>query len=122
MILMLKHFKENGTKDSKHIGIQEKINFTRYVEDELKYKDITYDLVPTVTYIGKSVPSGHYTGCAKVSNDYVQFDDLRITKLSLDRVLKEDVYILFYELAKEEMTAKLVNLKKVQVKKTFLVA
>ncbi|MCO5608853.1 hypothetical protein L7F22_063071 [Adiantum nelumboides] len=57
-----------------------------------------YELVATVTHHGKDPSRGHYTAHSKQLNgEWLQYDDGVVSTVGANRVLQDQVYLLFYK-------------------------
>jgi len=57
-----------------------------------------YELVATVTHHGKEPSAGHYTAdCRQTDGRWLRFDDALVSVVSINRVLQEQAYVLFYK-------------------------
>jgi ubiquitin carboxyl-terminal hydrolase 10 len=57
-----------------------------------------YELVSTITHHGRDPCRGHYTAHAKhVSGQWLRFDDDIVTPVSVNTVLHDEAYVLFYK-------------------------
>ncbi|XP_077211402.1 ubiquitin-specific protease 24 isoform X2 [Tasmannia lanceolata] len=56
-----------------------------------------YELVATITHIGREPSKGHYTADARYSDgQWLRYDDASVTAVSISKVLHDQAYVLFY--------------------------
>ncbi|XP_054717252.1 ubiquitin carboxyl-terminal hydrolase 36-like [Uloborus diversus] len=95
----LKRFDYNrsfGGKITKQITYPEKLNMRPYMS-EPKGDPVLYRLNAVLVHTGASCNSGHYYCYVKNSNGYWYImDDQRVHQVSLNQVLNQGAYILFY--------------------------
>ncbi|KAL2999958.1 hypothetical protein AAZX31_09G186700 [Glycine max] len=104
--LHLKRFKTNGIlveKIDKHIDFPLELDLQPYtikvMEDLVAENDVPlkYDLYAIVVHTGLSSTSGHYFCFVRSAPDtWHKLDDSMVTKVSVDSVLSQEAYILFY--------------------------
>ena len=64
-----------------------------------KKRNPQYELMATVTHVGTTSNSGHYTANVKqASGKWLHFDDANVSGVSSAQVLDETAYLLIYEL------------------------
>lgn len=57
-----------------------------------------YELVATVSHIGKDPSGGHYTADARQEDGrWLRFDDSNVSVVPLNRVLHDQAYLLLYK-------------------------
>ncbi|KAK6928832.1 Peptidase C19, ubiquitin carboxyl-terminal hydrolase, partial [Dillenia turbinata] len=57
-----------------------------------------YELVATITHHGRDSSKGHYTADACYPNgQWLRFDDATVTPISLNKVLHDQAYVLYYK-------------------------
>ncbi|KAJ0980888.1 hypothetical protein J5N97_009143 [Dioscorea zingiberensis] len=57
-----------------------------------------YELVATITHHGREPSRGHYTADTKYSDGrWLRYDDASITTITIDKVLHDEAYVLFYK-------------------------
>lgn len=61
-------------------------------------KERKYELVSTITHHGREASKGHYTADGRMSNgEWLRFDDASVSAISLNKVLHDQAYVLFYK-------------------------
>lgn len=57
-----------------------------------------YELVATITHHGREPSRGHYTSDARISHGrWLRYDDASVTAVSINDVLHDQAYVLFYK-------------------------
>lgn len=100
LTLHLKRFSFNKafkmSKITKYIRYGDKLELNPYMSLK-KEKQIIYDLIGIIVHSGNDTRCGHYYSFCKTSNGtWVHFNDESVSTVSLQTVLKQQVYILFY--------------------------
>lgn len=72
---------------------------SRFIRDGRAVLQIRrYELVATVSHIGKDPSGGHYTADARQEDGrWLRFDDSTVSVVSLNRVLNDQAYLLLYK-------------------------
>lgn len=65
LYICLERFGENGVKNNNHVQAPQYLDLEKYTTSG---KDVKYKLVSTVSHVGTSVQSGHYTAAAHTKN------------------------------------------------------
>ncbi len=73
----------------------EGLNLSEYIVGDDKNQAI-YDLVGISQHFG-SLSSGHYTALCRNFNNWYEFDDSRVSKVSESDVVNDSAYMLFYK-------------------------
>ena len=96
LIVHLKRWTYTGRKDSRPITIPlENMDLSAYVNGH-KQSSFVYDLYGVCNHFG-SVSGGHYTANVKtMSGEWYNFNDETVTKLSIESVISENAYCLFF--------------------------
>ena len=107
MTIQLKRFSVNPftgqtTKLNRPIAFSEHLNISEFMgndrDQELKENDTNYLLYGVLVHEGNSCNSGHYHAFVKNSNDiWYSMNDCSVHQVSLDTVLRQRAYILFYK-------------------------
>jgi ubiquitin carboxyl-terminal hydrolase 36/42 len=93
LIIQLQRFAP-GYKLDHDVGFESTLNVTNFVSNN---RDTTYKLYGIVVHAGDSCHSGHYFAFVKNSTgSWFRVDDRRVEQVSLDDVLKQQAYMLFY--------------------------
>ncbi|KAL6856951.1 hypothetical protein ACP4OV_018333 [Aristida adscensionis] len=99
---------DKRVKITGHVSFEENLDVTSFMDHSSVEKDnCTYRLVGVVEHIGAEVNIGHYVAYVRPSRignqqssgstSWIRADDGVITEVSLERVLKCEAYLLFYE-------------------------
>jgi ubiquitin carboxyl-terminal hydrolase 8 len=89
LVLSIKRFNYNGTKNSKNVSFRLKFKFCGAV----------YALYAVVNHYGGTC-GGHYTSYIKKNDSWYEFDDSTITELK--QIKTGNAYILFYKKESDE--------------------
>lgn len=94
LTIHLKRFNNSLMKINKFVRFSEKLDLSNFV---LEKKKLIYELFAVVVHQGSQMWSGHYYSYVKNSNNlwYIMNDE-SVRLSNLERVLKENAYILFY--------------------------
>ncbi|XP_076323104.1 uncharacterized protein LOC143232015 isoform X2 [Tachypleus tridentatus] len=85
-----------GGKITKHVTYPEKLNLRPYMSDT-KGIPMVYGLNAVLVHMGSSCNSGHYFCYVRNSNGlWYIMDDARVQQVSLNQVLNQQAYVLFY--------------------------
>lgn len=88
----------NMRKISKHIDFSEKLDLAPYMSKDQSKKNTRYSLYAVLVHYGYGCSSGHYYAFVKNTNgQWYCMDDESVTPTTLDEVLKENAYMLFYQ-------------------------
>lgn len=104
LCIQLKRFTPMGGKLGKPIQISERLSLHKYLSKQGNpHQDCTYRYVSMVTHLGGSGASGHYTAIAMGPNgNFYHFDDSRVSVAGSEGGLRNNGYVLFYELIQEQ--------------------
>lgn len=109
LTIQLKRFEYNRPfgKLTKRVDFDEEINLRRFMSDPASQSsNVTYKLFAVLVHLGNTCNSGHYYCFVRNSNDlWYQMDDASVSKTSLNFVLQQKAYILFY--VRKKSTSKL---------------
>ena len=87
---------KNKKNDSLVVFPLENLDISKYVVEENSRKDSMYDLCAISQHYG-SLSSGHYTAFCKNENEWYNFDDEKISKISnTNHVVSKGAYILIF--------------------------
>lgn len=106
LCVQLKRFSVMGGKNMKDIGFKQTVDIGNYLwrEKGEPPKKLNYRLTSMVTHMGLSVNCGHYTAVAQVSSGkYYNFDDSKVSQISLNTVLNTNAYIMIFEMEPESL-------------------
>lgn len=85
-----------GGKITKHVSYPEKLDLRPYMSDT-KGGPVFYRLNAVLVHLGPSCNSGHYFCYVRNSNGYwYLMDDARVHQVSVNQVLNQQAYVLFY--------------------------
>lgn len=101
LILQLKRFTYDLTNDMKittKIDVQETLNFQQFVKKNGINPSTIYNLMAVLAHTG-TLTNGHCTTYARHLNNltWYHFDDSFVRPVTLNEVLKSDIYVLVYE-------------------------
>lgn len=89
------HFASKSSKITKPVAFEEKLDISRFMAPGRS--PVQYALSGVVVHQGSGVSSGHYFAFGKGSNStWNEFNDDSVSRAGLDRVLKQQAYLLFY--------------------------
>jgi len=92
----LKRFDNRRRKIRKHINFKTSLDLSNLMEN--KAENHKYKLISMIVHEGFSTNSGHYYCYIRNSNDiWYCMNDSKVTKVSLEHVLLQNPYLLFYE-------------------------
>jgi len=95
LVLFLKRFRYN--KVSSKISTPVQLPLELNLEEFLKEKTpCFYSLKSFVSHSG-GVRGGHYIAYCKVGENWFEFNDSKVNKISEEKVLEKEAYIVFYE-------------------------
>ena len=99
--LQLKRFVGfSGNKCGRHVNYPEKLNLRPHMSNS-SGEPVWYNLYAVLVHSGFSSDSGHYYAFAKVANNnWYCFNDMSVYPVSLQKVLRQEAYCLFYEKVK----------------------
>jgi len=92
----LKRFDNRRRKIRKHINFKISLDLSNLMKN--KAENHKYKLISMIVHEGFSTNSGHYYCYIRNSNDiWYCMNDSKVTKVSLEHVLLQNPYLLFYE-------------------------
>lgn len=95
LTIQLKRFNNSLMKINKYVRFTEKLELTQFMINQKK--PVFYDLYAVVVHQGSQMWSGHYYSYVKNSNNmWYLMNDETVRLANLERVLKENAYLLFY--------------------------
>ncbi|KAL6896540.1 hypothetical protein ACP4OV_007112 [Aristida adscensionis] len=101
LILHLKRFSygDHGSmKLYKPLLFPSQLNLSRDLLSSPSTEGRRYELVATITHHGRDPYRGHYTAAAKhASGQWLRFDDDSVAPVSVNEVLHDAAYVLFYK-------------------------
>merc|ERR1712228_1075858 len=126
--LHLKRFESNGSgmfsggKINKHVKFGQTLDLSEFMSYDTAPK-VTYSLFSVLVHYGYSSHGGHYVSfCKAPNNEWYLMDDSRVQSVaSLNSVLREKAYLLFYKRNENKIlykspnqTPKLTKMKNMQ--------
>lgn len=109
MIVHLKRFDNLRRKIKKHIDFSDTLDLTNFVCNKAE-KQQKYNLISVLIHEGTSTNSGHYYCYIKNTNNmWYCMNDCNVYNVSLEHVLKQNPYLLFYEKDSSSETNKCLN-------------
>lgn len=103
LVCHLKRFALNSygelVRVNKHVSFPERLHIGRCMSKVNKSRPPPYDLVSLLVHQGSTCDSGHYVAFSKHGGEWYQCNDSAITKVSVQTVMKQQAYILMYEVA-----------------------
>lgn len=92
------HFNRYGsTRVNKFIEYPLKLEIGDYMSRANKGIPRPYELVGALVHTGTRCDRGHYLAYVKSGNDWYRCSDENVTSVTIEEALKQQVYILFYE-------------------------
>ena len=86
-----------ATRLSKHLKYPLRLEIGDFMSRANQSKPPPYELVGVLVHAGKRCESGHYLAFIKRGDFWYKANDEVVTKVSIDIVLRQQAYILFYE-------------------------
>lgn len=86
-----------ATRLSKHVKYPLRLEIGDFMSRANQSKPPPYELVGVLVHAGKRCESGHYWAFIKSGDSWYKANDEDVTKVSIDVVLRQQAYILFYE-------------------------
>lgn len=98
LIITMKRFNGSSQKITNNVTFPlENLTIQKMVnKDNLTRKKTQFKLFAVVNHIGMSAASGHYTIYINVNNNWLKFDDEKVTPIRKERVNSSNAYILVY--------------------------
>mmetsp|Transcript_26779 Transcript_26779/g.39666 ORF Transcript_26779/g.39666 Transcript_26779/m.39666 type:complete len:684 (+) Transcript_26779:189-2240(+) len=93
-----------ATRLSKHVKYPLRLEIGEFMSRANQSKPPPYELVGVLVHAGRRCESGHYLAFIKCGDFWYKANDEVVTKVDIDVVLRQQAYILFYEV--EGMRAK----------------
>ncbi|KAG0278392.1 Ubiquitin carboxyl-terminal hydrolase 36 [Linnemannia gamsii] len=98
----LKRFTFTGQKINRHVRFEPTLSLTPYMSKNKDHGDLNYSLYAVLVHAGGSCHSGHYYCYVKGSNGiWYSMNDSHVGVVSLQSVLSQNAYMLFYTLNKK---------------------
>ncbi|XP_058752545.1 ubiquitin carboxyl-terminal hydrolase 20-like [Vicia villosa] len=98
-VLQLKRFKCDGEKIESHVSFAMDLDLEPYTSPKCREHDaiLMYDLYAVVVHRGSTAKSGHYFSYVRSDeNTWHLMDDSEVCRVSIDEVLSQQAYLLFY--------------------------
>jgi len=86
-----------ATRLSKHIKYPLRLEIGEFMSRANQSKPPPYELVGVLVHAGRRCESGHYLAFIKCGDFWYKANDEVVTKVDIDVVLRQQAYILFYE-------------------------
>ena len=83
----------------KHVQIPQRLDIGDYMSKVNKATPPPYELTGVLVHQGRSCNSGHYLSYVRSGEDWFKTNDSVVTKVDVSVVLKQQAYILVYEVA-----------------------
>jgi ubiquitin carboxyl-terminal hydrolase 36/42 len=99
----------------KHVQIPLRLDIGDYMSKVNKATPPSYELVGVLVHQGRTCNSGHYLSYVKSGEDWFKTNDSVVTKVDVSAVLKQQAYIVLYEVAgmrAKHKVSKMLNAKK----------
>ncbi|KAF9117193.1 hypothetical protein BGX27_000042 [Mortierella sp. AM989] len=101
----LKRFTFTGQKINRHVAFETRLELNSVMSINKKHPELSYSLYAVLVHAGGSCHSGHYYCYVKSSNGiWYSMNDSHVSVVSLQTVLKQNAYMLFYTLDKRGAT------------------
>ncbi|KAI9237153.1 MAG: hypothetical protein BYD32DRAFT_382625 [Podila humilis] len=93
----LKRFTSSGQKINQHIKFDTKLELASVMSPSKSISELNYSLYAVLVHAGNTCHSGHYFCYIKSSNGiWYSMNDTTVAVISLQTVLSQNVYMLFY--------------------------
>ena len=86
-----------ATRLSKHVKYPLRLEIGDFMSRANQSKPPPYELVGVLVHAGRSCERGHYLAFIKSGDSWYKANDEVVTKVDIDTVLRQQAYILFYE-------------------------
>ncbi|KAI1318824.1 Ubiquitin carboxyl-terminal hydrolase 36 [Mortierella claussenii] len=97
LCIHLKRFTFTGQKINRHVNFDTRLELNSVMSTNKKHPDLTYSLYAVLVHAGGSCHSGHYYCYVKSSNGiWYSMNDSHVSVVSLQTVLSQNAYMLFY--------------------------
>ena len=103
----------------KHVQIPLRLDIGDYMSKVNKATPPSYELVGVLVHQGRSCNSGHYLSYVKSGEDWFKTNDSVVTKVDVSAVLKQQAYIVLYEVAgmrAKHQVSKMLNARRTVLK------
>ena len=87
---------------------QEDVDFGHFVPPDINCGPTVYKLVAIVAHSG-TMNKGHYVCYSKIHDQWILFDDNKVSKVSQEEVFQSQAYLLFYVRKKNENIQKILK-------------
>ncbi|KAF9921188.1 hypothetical protein FBU30_008813 [Linnemannia zychae] len=105
LCIHLKRFTFTGQKINRHIRFEPTLSLNSVMSKNKEHPDLNYSLYAVLVHAGGSCHSGHYYCYVKSSNGmWYSMNDSHVSSVSLQTVLNQNAYMLFYTLDKKGVT------------------
>ncbi|KAG0333062.1 Ubiquitin carboxyl-terminal hydrolase 36 [Podila humilis] len=102
----LKRFTSAGQKINQHIKFDTKLELASVISPSKRPSELNYSLYAVLVHAGNTCQSGHYFCYIKSSNGiWYSMNDTTVAVVSLQTVLSQNAYILFYTQDKPSNTS-----------------
>jgi ubiquitin carboxyl-terminal hydrolase 22/27/51 len=72
--------------------------YVTHVSTGMKKDALVYDLDCVVVHQGDNVHNGHYFAFCRIDRKWFRFDDEIVSATTIEEVLRQEAYLLFYSL------------------------
>ncbi|KAF9417465.1 hypothetical protein BGZ94_009963 [Podila epigama] len=103
----LKRFTYTGQKINRHVKFDTRLELNSVMSTNKKHPELNYGLYAVLVHAGGSCHSGHYYCFVKSSNgSWYSMNDSHVSPVSLQTVLSQSAYMLFYAQEKKGTTTR----------------
>jgi len=102
LCIQLKRFNIMGGKNGRPVTLSKNLDITKFIRWATGCNlSFTYNITSLITHVGPSPNCGHYTAIGQAPNGtYYRFDDDCVNPTSVQNVLNNSAYVIFYEMTK----------------------
>jgi len=102
LCIQLKRFNIMGGKNGRPVTLSKNLDITKFIRWAAGHNlSFNYNITSLITHVGPSPNCGHYTAIGQAPNGtYYRFDDDCVNPTSVQNVLNNSAYVIFYEMTK----------------------